>query len=68
MSKIRINILIGVAVDIDEWMILISTRINELNVVVDVEGYKHFRWPVMKVAKYFVDIDEYDVVHGQERE
>ena len=46
MSKMRINILIGVAVDIDEWMILISTRINELNVVVDVDGYKDSWWQV----------------------
>ena len=39
-----------------------------LNVVVNVEEYKHFRWQVMKVAKYFVDINEYNVVDGQERE
>ena len=53
-----VAMLIGVAVDIDEWMILFSTRINELNVVVDVEWYKHFRWLVVKVAKHFGDIDE----------
>ena len=46
MSRIRISILIGVAVDIDEWMILISTRINELNVVVDVDGYKDSWWQI----------------------
>ena len=50
--------MIGVAFDIDEWMILFSTRINELNVVVDVDGYKHSRWLVVKVAKHFGDIDE----------
>ena len=49
--------MIGVAVDIDEWMILFSTRINELNVV-DVDGYKYSGWLVVKMAKHFGDIDE----------
>ena len=43
-----VAMLIGVAVDIDEWMILFSIRINELNVVVDVmnDGCEHSRWQV----------------------
>ena len=47
-TKMLVAMLIGVAVDIDEWMIMFSTRINELNVVVDVmnDGCEHSRWQV----------------------
>ena len=41
-----VAMLIGVAVDIDEWMILFSIRINELNVVVDVDECEHSWWQI----------------------
>ena len=58
-----VEMLIDVAVDIVEWMILFSIRINELNVVVDVDGCEHSRW---QWIHWFIELNvvvvEYNVV------
>ena len=43
-------------------LILFSTKINESYVVDDIDWCKQSRWQVVKEAKYFGDIDEYNVV------